>query len=84
MAAVVGAPDERLGEVVAAFVVLDPHAAWPGPAELLAHLDALGLAKPKRPVRWQVLDALPMTATGKVQKNKLLELCRPVPITTNQ
>jgi acyl-CoA synthetase (AMP-forming)/AMP-acid ligase II len=82
MAAVVGAPDERLGEVVAAFVVLAPHAAWPGPEELLAHLDALGLAKPKRPVRWQVLDALPTTATGKVQKNKLLELCRPVPTTT--
>jgi non-ribosomal peptide synthetase component E (peptide arylation enzyme) len=67
---------------VAAFVVLAPQAAWPGPEELLAHLDALGLAKPKRPVRWQVLDGLPMTATGKVQKNKLLELCRPVPTTT--
>lgn len=74
MAAVVGAPDERLGEVVAAFVVLAPGEAWTGPEALLDHLAARDLAKPKRPVQWLVVDALPMTATGKIQKNKLLDL----------
>jgi acyl-CoA synthetase (AMP-forming)/AMP-acid ligase II len=74
MAAVVGAPDERLGEVVAAFVVLAPDRVWTGPEALLEHLARLDLAKAKRPVRWHPLDALPMTATGKIQKNKLLDL----------
>lgn len=78
MAAVVGAPDERLGEVVAAFLVLAPGRRWTGPESVLAHLDDLDLAKAKRPVHWQVLDAFPMTATGKVQKNKLLELTAPM------
>lgn len=72
--AVVGVPDERLGEVVGAFLVLAPGASWHGPGPVLEHLDRLALARPKRPVEWHVLDELPMTATGKVQKTKLLQM----------
>jgi acyl-CoA synthetase (AMP-forming)/AMP-acid ligase II len=71
--AVVGVPEERLGEAVVAFVVLRAAATWDGPEQLLAHLEALRLAKQKRPVEWHVVDALPMTVTGKIQKHKLVE-----------
>ena len=73
-AAVVGAPDPRFGEVVAAFIVLAPGVVWQGPDDVLAHLERQRLAKQKRPVYWYVVDAIPTTATGKVQKQKLLEL----------
>ncbi len=73
-AAVLGLPDPRLGEVVGAFLVLGEGATWTGPADLLRHLEAGGLARPKFPVAWFVRDELPRTASGKVQKNVLLDL----------
>ena len=69
--AVVGAPDPRYGEVVAAFVRLKPQAAWSGPEALLEHLEAARLAKQKRPVQWHVLEEFPRTPSGKVQKQAL-------------
>jgi len=72
-AAVVGAPEPRLGEQVVAFVVLRAGASWPGDAALVAHLNDLRLARQKMPVAWRVLHALPATPTGKVRKNVLLE-----------
>jgi acyl-CoA synthetase len=72
--AVIGAPDERLGEKVVAFATLRPGAEWPGRESLLAHLESQRLAKQKFPVAWRVLDELPMTMSGKLQKFKLLEL----------
>jgi acyl-CoA synthetase (AMP-forming)/AMP-acid ligase II len=71
--AVLGVPDARLGEAVAAFVVPRPGVAWPGERELLRHLEAQRLARQKLPVHWQLLPELPMTASGKVQKHRLLE-----------
>lgn len=73
-AAVVGAPHARLGECVAAFIVLRPGAEWRGPDALLAHLERQRLARSKFPTEWTILDQLPMTATGKIQKQKLLDL----------
>ncbi|MGQ0630294.1 MAG: class I adenylate-forming enzyme family protein [Sporichthyaceae bacterium] len=70
-AAVVGLPDDRLGEIVAAFLVLHQDQRWAGPADVLAHLERVGLARPKFPVAWFVRDDLPRTASGKVQKNVL-------------
>lgn len=67
----IGVPDERLGERVAAFVVLVDGADWPGPEAVLAHLDQARLARQKFPVEWPVVDALPVTLSGKVQKHKL-------------
>ena len=69
--AVVALPDERFGEKVGAFLVLAEGASWEGEGALIAHLMALGLAKAKIPVVWTVLDQLPVTPSGKVQKHVL-------------
>ncbi len=69
-AAVVGVPDERLGERVGAFVVAN--GAEPTLAELTAFLqERFRLAKQKLPEVLHVLPELPMTATGKVSKQEL-------------
>jgi acyl-CoA synthetase (AMP-forming)/AMP-acid ligase II len=80
-AAVVGAPDERLGEAVVAFLQLRPDAVWDGPDDVLKHLEGQRMAKPKMPVRWYVLDQLPMTATGKLQKQQLTAMLADEPQT---
>jgi acyl-CoA synthetase (AMP-forming)/AMP-acid ligase II len=38
------------------------------------HLDQLGLAKAKFPVEWHVLEAIPTSPTGKIQKFRLPEV----------
>jgi cyclohexanecarboxylate-CoA ligase/acyl-CoA synthetase len=74
--AVVGLPDERLGERVAAFVV--PTAGdRPTLEELVTFLrDERGIANQKLPEHLTLLDAMPMTASGKVQKFALRERLR--------
>jgi cyclohexanecarboxylate-CoA ligase len=70
-AAVVGVPDERLGERIGAFVVATP-GAEPTLAELTAFLnERFRLAKQKLPEVLRVVPELPMTATGKVAKQVL-------------
>jgi acyl-CoA synthetase (AMP-forming)/AMP-acid ligase II len=71
-AAVVGLPDERLGERVCACVVLCAGASLEL-ADVLERLRALGFATYKLPERLAVLDALPMTASGKVQKFEIVK-----------
>jgi acyl-CoA synthetase (AMP-forming)/AMP-acid ligase II len=70
--AIVGIPDRVLGEIGAAFVVA---AAGTGPdlGELRDHVKAQ-LADYKAPDRLVVLDALPTTAMGKVDKRALAAL----------
>ncbi|MEK6324600.1 MAG: fatty acid--CoA ligase [Acidobacteriota bacterium] len=68
-AAVIGVPDERWGETVCALVVLKP-GAEAGEEELIAFCRAQ-LAHFKCPRRIQFIEALPRTATGKIQKNVL-------------
>jgi acyl-CoA synthetase (AMP-forming)/AMP-acid ligase II len=70
-AAIVPGPDERLGEVPVAFVVLDGPAR-PSTCELAAHLHATGLARQKTPTAWHFVDGLPMTPSGKVKKFELI------------
>jgi cyclohexanecarboxylate-CoA ligase len=67
-AALVGMPDERLGERNCCFVVPAPGAPPPTLAALTAWLEAAGVAKFKWPERLEVVDALPLTPTGKVQR----------------
>ena len=69
--AVVGVPDERWGEQVAAFVRPAPDAT-PDEAELSAYVRT-HLAPHKAPRIWRFVDALPMTGSGKVRKNVLRE-----------
>jgi acyl-CoA synthetase (AMP-forming)/AMP-acid ligase II len=68
-AAVIGVPDERLGEVGMAFVVLDSGARLE-PAELIEW--ARGeMANFKVPRFVEIVEALPVNATGKVVKDEL-------------
>jgi non-ribosomal peptide synthetase component E (peptide arylation enzyme) len=70
-AAVVGLPDHRLGERGCACVVLRPGAHLTF-EDLVARLRAAGLAAFKLPESLEILDALPTTASGKVQKHEIV------------
>jgi acyl-CoA synthetase (AMP-forming)/AMP-acid ligase II len=70
-AAVVGLPDDRLGERMCACVVLRPGASLSFDT-MVDRLRDSGLATYKLPERLEVVDALPTTASGKVQKHELV------------
>jgi acyl-CoA synthetase len=70
-AAAVAAPDERLGEHVAAFLRLAPGCAMPTLDEVRAHFDRTGLARQKWPEELHDVEDFPRTASGKVQKFRL-------------
>src|SRR5262252_9033920 len=65
-AAVVGIPDEKWGEVVAAFVRPAP-ASSPTQQELFDYCRTR-LAPHKTPKHWVFVDEFPLTPSGKVQK----------------
>jgi non-ribosomal peptide synthetase component E (peptide arylation enzyme) len=69
-AAVIGLPDPRLGERCCACLVLRPGASLDFET-MIARLRTTGLATYKLPERLEVLDALPTTASGKVQKHRI-------------
>jgi acyl-CoA synthetase (AMP-forming)/AMP-acid ligase II len=69
--AVIGIPDERLGEVGMAFVVPRPGAALTG--DDLVSWSREQMANYKVPRRVELVDALPVNATGKVEKRVLRE-----------
>ena len=74
-AAVIGVPDERTGEAVVAYVVapgLDPDTV----AAAVRERAEERLARFKQPTRIEVVDTLPQTPTGKVQKGRLRGLER--------
>jgi acyl-CoA synthetase (AMP-forming)/AMP-acid ligase II len=71
-AAVVAMPHERLDEGVCAFVIPHPGRSVDVRA-LAAWLEQAGLARQKFPERVELVDDLPRTASGKVQKNVLRE-----------
>lgn len=65
--AVLGVPDDDLGERIVAFVV----ATEPVTAEVLARHVAVSLSVHKRPREVHFVDSLPRNAMGKVQKSLL-------------
>jgi acetyl-CoA synthetase len=71
MAAVVGVPDPIRTEVVKAWVVLRPGANTAGLAEALIELVATRISPHLAPRAVAFVDALPMTATGKIQRREL-------------
>ncbi len=88
-AAAVGMPDRRLGERVCVYVVPADPSAPPSLHTLKDYLLDKGVAVQKVPERVEVADALPMTATGKVQKHLLrqdiagkVEAAERAPVTT--
>ncbi|GGJ12417.1 cyclohexanecarboxylate-CoA ligase [Alicyclobacillus cellulosilyticus] len=72
--AIVAMPDPRLVERACAYVVPKNMADPPTLAELTAFLQEKGTAKIYWPERLEIIDALPRTASGKVQKYKLREM----------
>lgn len=69
----VGMPDERLGEKVCVYVIPAPGQEAPTLKEIVDFLRQRNVATPKLPERLEVVDSLPMTATGKIQKHLLRE-----------
>jgi acyl-CoA synthetase (AMP-forming)/AMP-acid ligase II len=67
--AVVGVPDERMGEVGYAYVVAAPGTS-PDPAALVAWAKE-NMANYKAPRFIEMIDALPLNASGKVLKFEL-------------
>jgi acyl-CoA synthetase len=70
--AAVPVADERLGEKVCLAVM------WRGgariePAEMLAHLDAMGLSKYDMPEYLLELDHIPLTPSGKMRKRDIVD-----------
>ena len=76
--AVVGLPDDRWGQAVTAFVVLDDEVAEAGDDAAAARLDAYclesaELARFKRPRRYRFPDSLPKSPSGKILRRLLRE-----------
>ncbi len=69
-AAAVAAPDDRMGEVVRACVVLAEGASLTLDA-VRDHFVAAGVAKQKTPERLTILPELPRNASGKILKHQL-------------
>ncbi|MER6936609.1 long-chain fatty acid--CoA ligase [Nocardioides sp. NPDC127514] len=69
LAAVVGVPHESHGEEIKAFVILNPGASVT--AEQLVAWGKEQMAGYKYPRIVEIVDALPMTATGKILKREL-------------
>ena len=74
-AAIVAYPDERLGERACAAVVLKAGETLDLPT-LVDYLKAQKVALQYIPERLEILDAMPATPSGKIQKFKLRELMR--------
>lgn len=64
--AIVGVPDEKWGEILAAFVRLSPGTNLDKDA-LVAHCRQ-HLAAPKTPAHWVEIDEWPLTGSGKIQR----------------
>lgn len=71
-AAVVGMPDQVLGERICAYVVLNP-GAQPTFEEIITFLKANGASVQQLPERIEFIESIPATKVGKVDKKALRE-----------
>lgn len=69
--AVVAMPDPRLGEKACAFVVARPGVEAPTLQDIQNYFVEMEVARYKTPERVEIIEALPLTATGKVCKADL-------------
>ena len=67
----IGVADDATGEAVVAYVRPTDGAERAAVADAVREHCALRLARFKRPSRVEVVDELPLTVTGKVQKGRL-------------
>jgi acyl-CoA synthetase (AMP-forming)/AMP-acid ligase II len=75
---VLGVPDARWGEVVAAVIVPAPGGDPPA-RDALAVYAASRLAAYKVPTLWEYAETLPLTASGKVRRSELRSAFAPSP-----
>lgn len=68
---IVGIPDQRLGETPCAVVELNSQSKSLSLDEVTEFLDDRGIAVFKRPERLEVLDQLPRTSVGKIDKKSI-------------
>jgi cyclohexanecarboxylate-CoA ligase len=68
--AVVAMPDARLGERACAFVTLRAGATLTF-EQIVAYLQGIGMTKTYFPERLEIIDEMPRTASGKIQKFQL-------------
>lgn len=72
--ATIGAPDARMGERICLFAVANPaYNDTPRLEDLLAFLKERGVSKRLWPERLELIEEIPHTPTGKVQRFKLAE-----------
>jgi len=76
--ALVGCPDERLGERVCAYVTLDENATGLTLDDIKNYLMEQRLSKSYLPEYLEVIESMPRTASGKIQKFKLREQAKEV------
>lgn len=69
--AVIGVPEEQVGERICAIVVPEDAAAPPNLAAVAAFCQELGMAKYKTPEALIYVDQIPRSAVGKTQRNVL-------------
>jgi non-ribosomal peptide synthetase component E (peptide arylation enzyme) len=67
----VAMPDRALGERTCVYVVPKEHLASPSLADLTSYLFDAGLAKYKLPERLEVVQSLPLTNVGKIDRTAL-------------
>ncbi len=73
--AVVGYPDERLGERACAYVRLREGANLSFD-EMVGHLEAQRMARQYVPERLEIVEEMPRTPSGKIQKFRLREMAQ--------
>ena len=75
MVAIVGFPDERLGEKACAFVAVKPGQTF-SMAEMSRYLSENQVTRQYHPERLELMEDLPKTPSGKLQKFKLREAAK--------
>ena len=75
LVAIVGYPDARMGERACAFVVPKPGATFTFD-DMTAYFNQCQLTNQYRPERLEIVQELPRTATGKIQKFQLREAAK--------
>lgn len=70
--ATIGLPDDRLGERICTFIVVDG-SEEPTLDSIADYLDSIGVAKRLRPEHIEFIDEIPMTETGKVKRHQLAD-----------
>ena len=70
---VIGMPDERLGERICAFLVLEEGTETITKEDIIAYLQSKKVHKRHWPERVEIIDKIPRTESGKVKKHVLAD-----------